>query len=173
MNKESNKDLLIDLARLVKKHPPEEWESVINWFKDEERREKLLAIIQELAGVSKKIHDKSRRKRNIPGIAYLLDEVRQIDPQKAELLRQFWNKLRSREVLPTFSTMRMFAEAAGLPIISAKKREQAVNELMRQFMNLPYDEIQDTLQKALIARSNFGEDYGRWVDLILGNRSDR
>jgi hypothetical protein len=173
MNKESNSDLLIDLARLTKKYPPEQWEAVIDCLKDEERRKKVLALIQELSGISKKIHDKSRKKQGILGIAHLLDEVSQADPQKAQLLKEFWRKLLSHEILPTLSTLRMFAEAAGLPVISAKKREQAINELMRQFVNLPYENIQNALQKASIARSDFGEDYERWVGLILGNKIDK
>lgn len=172
MKREINRDLLIDLARLAKKYPSEEWDSIISWLQDEESRKRLLALIQELTEISKKVKGTPKRGQRASGITRLLDEVREADPQKAELLGEFWRKLQSHEILPTFSTLRMFAEAAGLPIFSAKKREQAVNELIRQFATLPYTNIQNALQKASIAHRDFGEDYERWVSLILGSREN-
>lgn len=146
MKGEVNTKLIADLVRLAKKYRPEEWMSIIDWLQDPERREGIVTLMRELSAVSGKTENRPRRRQNVPGIAHLLDEVRRSDLRKAEILQEIYSKLQSREILPTFSTLRMFTEAAGLAALSSRKREQAVNELMRQLSTLPYGEIQSALQ---------------------------
>jgi len=167
---EVNTKLIADLVRLAKKYRPEEWMSIIEWLQDPDRREGLVSLMRELRAVSGRTENRPRRRQNVPGIAHLLEEVRRSDLRKAEILQEIHSKLKSREILPTFSTLRMFTEAAGLAALSSRKREQAINELMRQLSTLPYEEIQSALQRASVGRPDFGEDYERWVSLILGNK---
>ncbi len=170
MKREINTELLADLIRVAKKYRSEEWMSIIDWLQDKKRRESLVTLMRELSGISNKSERRPRRGRRVPSAALLLDEIRQSDSRKADLLQEIWRKLRSREILPTFSTLRIFTEAVGLPILSSRKREEAINELMRQLATLPYENIQSTLQKASVGRSDFGKDYEQWVALILGNK---
>jgi len=171
VNGEVNTKLIADLVRLAKKYRPEEWMSIIDWLQDPERRKGIVTLMRELSAVSGKTENRPRRRRNVPSIAHLLDEVRRSDLRKAEILQEIHSKLQSREILPTFNTLRMFTETAGLAALSSRKREQAINELMRQLSILPYEKIQSVLQKASIGRPDFGEDYERWVALILGNKA--
>lgn len=171
MKGDVNTNLLADLVRLAKKYRSEEWLSIIDWLQNPEQRERLVTLMRELSAISGKITSRPRRRQNVPSIAHLLDEVRQSDLRKAEILQEIYSKLQNREILPTFSTLRMFIEAAGLAALSSRKREQAINELMRQLATLPYENIQSVLQKASIGRPDFGKDYERWVALILGNKA--
>lgn len=169
MNNNINAKLVADLALLARRYPIEDWHAIIEWLKDDTKRQELILLFDELARVSKQVKRKpTYGKRR--GISQLLEEVGSSDPRKAQLLRNFYLKLLSKEILPTLGSLRMFSEVAGLKDISLKKREQMVSEVIRQLSTLSYGELQKTLEHTSSRSTDFGRDYEHWVRLILGDR---
>jgi len=169
MNNKINAKLVADLALLARRYPVEDWDTIMEWLKDDTKRQELTILFDELAKVSKQVkHKRSYGKRQ--GISFLLEEVGSSDPRKAQLLRDFHLKLLSKEILPTLGSLRMFSEVAGLKNILQKKREQMVNEVIRQLSILSYGDLQKTLEQTSSRTTDFGRDYEHWVRLILGDR---
>jgi len=164
---EVNRDLLIDLARLARKYPTEDWASLIAWLQDESRRTQLITLLQELSSVSKRLLAKAPHRKRLLPIPHLLEEMKSQDLAKAELLSDFWRKLRNRELLTSASSLRTFAEAAGLKGTNWSKREQAINRLIRELAELPLKEIQTALERTSAVPRERGGEYERWVALIL------
>lgn len=167
MKSEINRDLLIDLARLARKYPTEDWESLTAWLRDESRRAQFIMLLQELSVASKQLPGKAPRRKKLLPIPHLLEEMKSQDRAKAELLDDFWRKLRNRELLTTSNSLRTFAEAAGLKSTNWSKREQAINGLVRELAELPLKEIQTVLERTSAVPRELGGEYERWVALIL------
>jgi hypothetical protein len=169
---ELNPKLVADLARLAARYPPRDWQCLIEYFEDDRRRAQLGALLRELAATSRaRTRDTSkgveRRPGRAPRVREALDRIRVTDPARANLLEDVWLKLRERELLPTMSTLRAFAEAAGFKGLTSAKREQAVTELMERLIDVPNDALESMTRHAVVEDRKLGEEYERWVQLIL------
>jgi hypothetical protein len=168
-----NRELLVDLCRLVRRYSSQDWQGIIKWLEDDERRMQFVTLLRELAITSKEVASKSRRKENQPGIIHFFENLRRIDPVKASLLEEFRSKLQARNVLPTLGDLRIFADSIGFKSFSPRRREEAITQIIKHLGNLPYEEIQKALQKTLIAPRDLGKEYEQWVNLILGRSPSR
>ncbi len=82
-----------------------------------------------------------------------------------------WRKLRQRELLPTMTAVRTFAEATGLKGLESTRREQAVAELIEQLVEMPSDDLEQMMRHTVVEDRKLGDEYERWVRLILQQRS--
>jgi len=171
MIKEINTSLLEDLVRLTKKYEAEDWETLLLYLNDETKRAGLVKLLESLSTVSRRHASLGKRGKKSPGIYKLLQDLKAEDPAKADILKDFWQKLITRELLPSAGSLRHFAEVSGLKRPTSEKREQAISELICQLLNLPLEVIKEILGKASISHNrDFGEEYTRWVQLILGRK---
>jgi len=171
VNKEINRDLVADLARLARRYPPEDWHAILRWLEDETSRHQLSLLLRELSNVSKRVVPPRKREKRSQSIGRLLEEMQSTEPAKAELLRDLHRRLLTRELLPTPASLREFIEIVGLESRNTQKREQATNQLIRQLASLQHDDIEKALQVASTGPRDLGEEYERWVALILGRGS--
>jgi hypothetical protein len=174
---EPNPKLLRDLAQLVAKYRPKDWEQLADWLNDNDQRERLRTLLQDLASASAGARKKSRRrpKRSatpVTGLRNALGRVRREDAAKADLLDDIWLKLRERELLPTIAAVRAFAQAMGSKGLKATRRDQAVTELMELLIALPPDALEERMRQTVVADRKLGEEYEEWVRLILGRARD-
>jgi hypothetical protein len=174
---ELNPKLLADLARLASKYRPKDWEQLAAWLEDEKQRKQLRLLILELAAASRP----SRKRRSKPSkgtkrpsaasqVREKLANMRIDDPTRADLLEDTWLKLRERELLPTIADVRAFAQAIDSKGIQASRRDQAVTELLEMLIGLPSDSFEHNMRQAVVEDRNLGEEYQRWVKLILSSR---
>jgi hypothetical protein len=169
---EQGRDLLVDLARLVRRYPPEAWDEVLEWLRDDARRDSAISIISQLASISKKTQTPSSSRREPAAIQGTIERIRTDDPVRASLLEDFWNKIKDRQILPTVSSVRGFAESAGLKIGPTRGHEQAARELILKLSESDLETFQDILDRTSREPIDFGRDYERWVKLILGTRTN-
>jgi hypothetical protein len=169
--KELNSNLIADLARLVAKYGPEEWTALLEHLEDERRRVQIATLLRELAASSQSTKDKAsrgdRQPSRAPAVREALKRLRGTDPEKAGLLEDVWIKLRNRELLPTMTMVRAFAEAVGIKGLSSPRREQAVTELMEQLIDMPDGTLGRMTQLSARDDPQLAEEYERWVALIL------
>jgi hypothetical protein len=166
-----NPKLLADLARLVSRYEPEDWAALSRLVQDPESRERLAALLDELAQASARQRDGRRSQKSVAPtkarehLAYL----REANPQRASVLNDLRMKLRSRELLPDMPSVRAFSEAIGMKTLISRRRDQAISEIVEYLIPLPDEELQAALSRATIrADRKFGEEYEKWVTLILG-----
>jgi hypothetical protein len=169
---ELNEKLVADLARLVVRYPAEDWEHLADWLADDERREQLRQLLGELATASRARSQRSstaganRTKRLREAIARL----RQTDPARADEIERLWEKLRSRELLPTMPSVRAFAASIGVKGLESAKREGAVLELLQHLVAMPSEQVERLMAETVVEDRRLGAEYERWVQLIMGQR---
>jgi hypothetical protein len=164
---ELNRHLLADLARLLRRYSPDDWRTLADWLKNDSKRHEAILVLEQFAAVSKTATSRQRGERR-PAINRLLLEIRESDPRRADLLRDFHMSLLARDILPTSQDLRFFAGRVGVKDIPAfHKREQGINYIMRELADLPYERLVEVLSQAADVRRDLGEEYERWVGLIL------
>jgi ribonuclease D len=167
-----NKKLLSELARLAAKYKPKDWEELAAWLDDPQRRQTLQTLLHQLAAASGSSHRPApRKKRKVSGVPKVRDELKKLrkkDADRADLLEDIWLKMRRRELLPTLATLRMFAEAMGAKGLRSTRRDQAVTELMELLIKMPSDSLEQRMREVAVQDRGLGDEYGRWVQLILG-----
>lgn len=170
-----NPKLLADLARLVSRYEPEDWASLSRLVQDKDSRVRLAALLDELAQASARQRSGTRSQKSVSPINVRdhLAQLRETNPQRASILNDLWMKLRSRELLPDMPSVRAFSEAIGMKTLVSRRRDQAISEIVKYLITLPDEELQTALSRATIrVDRKFGEEYEKWVALILG-RSPR
>lgn len=177
---EINRKLLAELARLATRYPAEDWLRLADCLENERRRAQLRLLLEDLAATSRSTAargSKSRPRRGavrapsrLPQLRESIAAARTTDPAKADLLDDIWAKLRLRELLPTMDAMRSFADLLGLKRLDSSKREQAVAEIMEQLVEMPGDRLKQLMQQTVVTDRELGEEYDRWVRLILRRR---
>lgn len=171
---ELNRQLITDLARLAVRYSPDDWDRLLELLEDERRRGQVTTLLRELAA-SSRARRQNRPKGSAPAHAHRVREalaaIGEVDAGRAELLEEVWRKLRQRELLPTLPLIRAFAEATGLKGLNASKRDQAVTELMEQIVDMPHEELERLMRDTVVQDRKLGEEYERWVRLILGQPS--
>lgn len=165
--------LIADLARVVAKYSTEDWRALAEFLRDPENLAELAELAERLGSASRSRAGRvAGHARGLP-VRDVLAQVRTRDPARADALDDIWSRLRRRELLPEMRSIRAFAEAAGLKSLEATKRDQAVAEIMRQVVNVPPEQLAAALTDASAPDRVLGDEYGRWVRLILGSGDDR
>lgn len=168
---EVNPGLLADLARLAGRYPPEDWRALIDWMEDPGRRRELALVLDELAAASRRRRDKSAAdpaSGRPPSVPQKIDALRATDPERAALLEDLWQRLRTRELFPDMGTLRAFAESVGMKGFRATKRDQAVAGVLRHLAELPRADLHAALARPVTNDASRSGEYERWVQLILG-----
>jgi hypothetical protein len=174
-----NTELIADLARLARRYPPEDWETIVAWLDDESRRSQVTALLREISSLSKQVSAKGKKPKAAKGkeaekalverasIETLLEDMRQSEPERADLLSNFRRGLLSRELLPTPNSMRLFADAVGLERPASPRRERNLNQLMRQLTALSLTDLTAALENTSRTSRDLGGEYYQWVEQIL------
>jgi len=166
-----NPDLLADLARLLKRYPPEEWNALMSWIQAPDRRRDLIAFLETMATAAK---ERRLANRGRPSTTSVLAKLRESDPAKAEFLIGFRERLAAGNVLHSLSDIRDFMHRLGIELEQIpKKREQAINRLTEELVDLPLDRIVEACAMIRSDVSQNDTEFSRWVDLILGRSSNR
>jgi hypothetical protein len=165
---EPNLKLVADLARLVAKYPAEEWNGLADFLRNPDSVATMADLADRLGSASRSRAKRSAHAARLPGVREALKFLRSKDPAQADVLEDMWIRLRRRELMPEMRSVRVFAEAIGLKALEATRREQAVAEVMRHVLDLPPEQLAAALRHASAPDRVLSEEYGRWVDLILG-----
>lgn len=156
--------LTVDLARLVRRHGPETFESLANLLRNPEEVAKLASVLEGVLAMPRPTSSAGARgPRPMPG-AQLLEEVGKRDPALHELLLSIRDKLASGEMFRSISDLRRFADENGIPLRSADSRMRAIVPILRFLASLSLDEA-----KAAIQPYEHPDDrsLARWSEVIM------
>jgi len=166
-------DLLVDLAKLLKKHGPDTFESLAESISSPEMTQHLSRVLTQVAKIARTI-PKTKGEAGIkqePRIPKSLISLKSAEPEKYQLLMNFYNDLIAKTVLPTLRDIKEFGVDCGLREIRAKSRQKAISPLISSLLKFPNEQ--------LIARIQSLEKYDTgdrslegWSNIIL-NRQRR
>lgn len=165
-------DLLIDLARLLKKYGPEPFEALARSIGSPETSVRLAALLTGAAQAARATHQPAttavrapKTMRTAP-LAAALETIKTSEPAKYSCLAELYENLKEGRVLPTMRAVRSFLAERGLPAISATSRDKAFPAVMRLLLPLSVEELK-SLSKDLPRHDQHGRDLEGWSNLIL------
>lgn len=166
--------LLEDFAKLLNKHGVDAFESLANSLSSPTTTQELVEMLRIGAHAGRVARVKKRGPRPMQdrlSVRGLLDRIRNVEPEKFELLEELHSALQRRAVLPTLRDFRDFASDFGLEPITADARQKAVNPFMRSLTNMPLSDLRK-MSHALQKYSNTDPGLAGWSAIILGKEPD-
>lgn len=172
MARRKGPSLVSEIARLLVEYPEKDWIALVDRIRDRTFLEDLAAAITDATEVVKKTRKKANTRPSGFG-GSILAEVAVKDKEKAEILAKIKSRLTDKGQAVTLASLRKFASSLGMKEELANRRNQAVNQIIRYLAAKTTDQIEAALDTALPDQAHEGQEYDRWVDLILRNRSPR
>lgn len=171
MSQAENAELLVDIARLLKKHGPKAFEDLAHQMKDGQLQETLVSVLDSSARSGRRLGVKAANKhvtKKNPNEMPFLVKLEQNDPQKAAIIKQIYRQLVAKTILPSLRDIQLFAESNGLRPVTAKSRNQAVSSLLRDMASEPMERL-DKLNSQI--KENENRSLDGWAEVILRNRA--
>ena len=170
MSEQREYDLLIDIAKQIKKYGPETFENLASQISNPESTQQLADILQQAAKTARnsginKGQSKALSRRDFRAS---LIELEKSDPERGEILIQFYDGLIARTFLPTLMEIRNFVSDNGLPPIKAKSRDKAIIPFTKVFLNMPLKEVKSHLQKLGPSSHQNDRSLEGWSNIIFG-----
>lgn len=176
MNKYKEEDLLIDIAKLIKKYGAETFFSLSQSISSPETTQKLATILSESSKLIRKTQKGAEKhKTNISQsvvISKTLDEIKNTEPELYGVLYPFYEGLIRKDFLPRLSDIREFAIDCGLPAINATSRAKSINPLMISIIGHHNRRLLARIKSVSISRDNNRSLEG-WSGIILKNNEGR
>ena len=169
MSEDKKLDLLMDLAKLLKKYGPEPFENLSESISSLEITERLKKLLEGPVSISRSVSTPldSGADRVPRTVREKLEALKNSEPQKYELLASFHASLFTKVFLPTLRDIRNFARDHGLHEITSKGRSDAIAQLIKQLIPLSYEDLREKLTSSRLHRDG-DRSLEAWSDLILG-----
>ena len=172
MIRDDDVKVLSELNRIVARYGPDPLLRLAGVIRDPQRADELATVLESVARQAPKAKPSlNARKANGIGMT-VLNDLRESDPQKYEVVVDFRERLISGALLPSMSDIRQFARAHNLSIGKASSRKAAIPPLLRSVSELETSSI-----VALLASTpepgNSDRSLERWRELIVKPRDQR
>lgn len=171
MNNKPEFELLIDIAKLLKKYGPDTFESLAQNLSSPKFSELLGSILLAAAKATRKVQTKKagtiETKRGSGSFRSSLIALEKKDHNKAELLVKFYDDLMSKAILPTLRDIQAFASDNGLPAVKATARDKAIVPFIKALLPLHFDELKSRLLKIRPVSSKDDRSLEGWSNIIL------
>ena len=161
-------DLLVDLAKLLKKYGPEPFESLAVSISSPEMTQHLSVILTQTAKIGRSIPKTKRETgpKEKPPVPRSLATLESVEQEKYQLLMSFYSDLIAKKVLPSLRDVKEFAIDCGLPEVRAKSRQKAISPLIGSLVKLPNGQLIAKIQS--LKKYDLGDrSLEGWSDLIL------
>lgn len=169
MNEKHELDLLIDLAKLIKKHGPEAFEALATTIFSPEKSQLISNLLTQSANIGRASEEsrKGKSTRKARSIKDLIYSIRESEPQKYNILLKFHDDYLSKAILPTLRDVKEFAQECGFTEIRGNSRKNFLGPLIKELIKMPEDELKSILN-ILIKYEKADRSLEGWSDLILG-----
>ncbi len=166
-------DLLVDLAKMLKKYGPEPFELLAESIASPETTQHLSLILTQVAKIGRTI-PKTKGKtvsKQGPLIPRALTTLKSTEPERYKILINFYNELIAKRVLPSLRDIKEFAMDCGLLEVRAKSRQKAISPLISSLIKFPNEQLIAKIQSLKMCDMDNRSLEG-WSNLIL-NRQRR
>jgi hypothetical protein len=160
--------LLRELALLLRRHPPEDFEELAGLLAKPDFALALSKLLGELATKAKSVKSKRRK----PGRADILDRVRAEDESKYALLQKAQEQFLDKTSYKNISDLVHAIEISGIPLprTSFRRREDLVLSFLRCASAMSTHELVRALDK--LGQPNSRSDLRSWSDIIVPKKDE-
>jgi len=158
-----NTELIIDLIKLYKKYGSRAFEDLIASLKSQDDINNIILILENSQKLAEKIKSPIRKKTITTSSPKILDIIKITDPEKFELLNEFYKNLISKHSFSSLKEIRFFREDNNLSPLKSKSYNDAVKSLIIDLAQFPTEK----LQKLKISEINQNQGLKGWTDIIL------
>lgn len=149
--------LALRIALLLEEYSQDEIAAAIRLLKSHADVSSLLSFMKDPSPKKEKLSGKRVRAVEAPASKVLL-QLRDVEPRKYELLREFEAMLRAGTALPTFDDLKRFGERISKEFVLRKSRNESINPLLLVLLSRPVEEIEELLRLAKTTDASPGED---------------
>lgn len=172
MTDDKKYDLLIDIAKLIKKYGADTLLSLYDEVSSLQFDKKLAAILLKAGQVSKQLelHEKPKQEISLgPQRSFRsqLVHLNETQPRKAGFLITFYDNLTAKRSLPTLRDINDFIADNGLQPLKAKSRKNAITQLVKQLLNSKEEDIEKIAGNIPVAGESDDRSLAGWSDIIL------
>lgn len=171
MNDKKDLDLLVEIAKLLKKYGPETFESLASNLSSPDFSGYLIDILSKSARTAKSVKinqgASSKKRKTQRDFRESLVELGKSEPDKSKLLLDFYERLVEKAVFSTLRDIQTFLTDQGFQAPKAKARDKAIIPFMKVLMSLSLGKLKDCLDEinSLTARND--RSLRGWSDIIL------
>lgn len=170
MSDRKHLDLLVDIAKLLKKYGPETFEILADNISKPEFAIDLANILSKTAIVSRTTKPdtkKTKAKRSGKTFRDSLIETMGSHPEKGEILIHLYDGLIAKIFLPSLRELNAYLSDNGLLTLKSKSRDKAIIPFVKVFLPMPLKEVKDNLQN-LHPTSNINDSsLEQWSKVIF------
>ena len=170
MKSDKQFELLGDIAKLLSKYGPETFDALADSMNSPETTQRLVEVVRTTARISHSMpipHDAHRDRNKVRSVRKEIDAIKGLEPEKHNLLRDFYQALQEKRALPTLVEMEDFAASRGLPPIGSNRRPTAIVNLIRLLIELPTADLKQKLSGGTSSPRHDTALRG-WSEIILG-----
>lgn len=155
--------LLRELALLLRRHPPEDFEELVQLLGRPEFVSGLTRILAELSSAGRQAPPRHRP----PGRSDILEAVRAADEVKYVLLKAAQEKLFDKGLHDRLADLVKVIESSGVPIPKKlyRRREDVVLAFIQSARGMPTDELERALARLGVAKAT--SDLRSWSNIIV------
>ena len=172
MGRKRRPSLVAEIGRLLVEYPEKDWRALADRLRERALVEDIVAAIDDALTLGASPIEKTRKVRP-PAPESVIAKVARVDKAKAEKLSALKSRLMDRDTRLPFAHIRSFASSLGIKEDLSNRRDQAVNEIVRHLAAKTSDEIDGILKTALLWQPTEGQEFDRWVKLILGDSTPK
>lgn len=176
MNTKNHIDLLVDIAKLLRKYGPDTFEILAHNISKPEFAQDLSNILSESAKASRTTKPrmkKTKAKRSGKTFRDSLIEMKNYQPEKGEILIHLYNGLIEKTFLPTLRDLNAYLSDNGLLPLKAKSREKAIIPFVKVFLPMHLNEVKDYLQNLKPITANDDSSLERWSKVIFKKETNK
>ncbi len=171
MSEKKELELLIDIAKLLKKYGPETFESLAKNLILPDFSERLASVLSRAAKIAESVPSKELKavKKKTPKKDFRssLVELDKTDPEKSGLLLSFYDNMIEKKFLPTLRNIHTFLSDMGFQPPKAKSREKAIVPLVKMLSTLSIDELIECLNDVKAVSRQDDRSLEGWSNIIL------
>ena len=164
--------LVAEIGRLLVEYPEKDWRALADRLRNRELLEDIAAAIDDVLTLGASPVKKTSKVRR-PVRESVIAKVARVDKAKADRLSALKSRLMDRDARLPFAYIRGFASSLGIKEDLSNRRDQAVNEIVRHLAAKTSDEIDSILKTVLSSQPAEGQEFDRWVKLILGDSTPK
>lgn len=157
-------ELVVDLARLLRKYGPDEFIRVAQLVRSAEFADALAQLLTTFAFVGR-AESGRRPERGAKTVENVIENLRQRDPERHALLTDIWRRLQEDPTVTLRDLDSLYRLAAVEPSRSRSRQRAAVG-LLRALAEKPTDDVR-RIAEALPRRDSRPGGLMGWADIIL------
>lgn len=176
MNDRREIELLIEITKLLKKYGTETFSRLADMLSTPQLNDQIIVTLTKTIDISRTLKaEKVETKRTPRDFRSHLVELGSSEPEKFDLLLQFYDNLIGKSILPSLREIKSFVFDTGLPPIKATTRNKAIVPLLKSLSGLSLDELKAKISMVRTVSPQNDRSLEGWSNIILdkGRRNNQ